>query len=102
MIGLIEAKHKELVDICRAHHVVQLDIFGSASHGDFDAETSDLDFLVELELIPPAAYAEAFFDLKDSLESLFGKPVDLITTASMINPYFRANVLKSSRRVYAA
>ncbi len=75
--------------------------FGSALRADFDPAASDLDFLVEFDDLPPAKYAGAYFALKDSLEALFGRPVDLITEASLENPYFRDRVQAERQPVYA-
>jgi hypothetical protein len=49
------ARHKaELEERCRRHDVRRLEPFGSSvSTSDFDAATSDLDFLVEFEPSPP-------------------------------------------------
>jgi uncharacterized protein len=44
MESLIEAKHAEVVDMCRRYRVRKLEIFGSAAYGRFVPATSDLDF----------------------------------------------------------
>lgn len=97
---LIEAKRAELAGLCHRLHVRTLDVFGSAVREDFEP-ASDLDFLVEFEPIPPAQYADAYFALKEELESLFGRTVDLVTSASVANPYFRASVAASRQNLYA-
>ena len=102
MQSLIETSREQLVQLCREHHVRRLEVFGSAARADFDLASSDLDFLVEFEPIAPVAYAEAYFSLKAALEVLFMRSVDLITPASLSNPYFRASLAASSERVYAA
>ena len=102
MQPLIQARKAEVADLCRKHHVRRLEVFGSANRRDFDPASSDLAFLVELEPITPAAYAQAYFSLKEALEALFSRPVDLVTSASVKNPYFRASLSASSERVYAA
>jgi predicted nucleotidyltransferase len=79
-----------------------LDAFGSAVRGDFDPKASDLDFLVEFEPMSPAEYAEAYFSLKEGLESVFGRPVDLVSSGSVVNPYFRESIEASRQCVYAA
>lgn len=101
MQALIEAKRAELAGLCHRHHVRTLDVFGSAVREDF-GPSSDLDFLVEFDTIPPAQYANAYFDLKEALETLFGRPVDLVTSASVANPYFSSSVAASRQNVYAA
>jgi predicted nucleotidyltransferase len=75
--------------------------FGSAARSDFDPATSDLDFLVAFDDLPPSQYADAYFELKEGLESLFGRSVDLPTEANLENPYFRERVYAARKPVYA-
>ena len=98
----IELHQAELGSLCRRFRVRRLEVFGSAATGHFHGDASDLDFLVEFEPMAPVAYAQAYFSLKEELEALFKRPVDLITPASLKNPYFRASLAASSERVYAA
>jgi predicted nucleotidyltransferase len=101
MTNLIELHRDEVAALCRQSGARRLDIFGSAARGDFDPATSDLDFLVEFEDVPPARYAQAYFSLKEGLERLFGRPVDLVTDSGLANPYFRDRIASESRNVYA-
>jgi len=101
MTNLIDQHRDEVAALCRLAGARRLDAFGSAVRADFDPRTSDLDFLVEFDDVPPAAYAKAYFALKDGLESLFGRPVDLVTEASVENPYFRERINGERRPVYA-
>jgi len=89
-----------LATLCRRFHVRRLDRFGSAGTGRFDPIHSDLDFIVEFEPVEPVAYADAYFGLREGLISLFGRPVDLVTEASLANPYFRSRVLAERQTVY--
>lgn len=100
MTPIIEQNRDQIATSCRRVGARRLDIFGSAARGDFDPATSDLDFLVEFDDLPPAQYADAYFALKDSLEALFGRPVDLITEANLENPYFRDRVQAERQPVY--
>jgi hypothetical protein len=101
MSNLIEQHQGEVADLCRRSGARRLDAFGSAVRSDFDPATSDLDFLVELEDMQPADYAQAYFKLKEGLESLFGRPVDLVTSSSLANPYFRDRIASERQTVYA-
>ncbi|KAA0219353.1 MAG: hypothetical protein DWB43_09430 [Lautropia sp.] len=92
---------EEVAALCRRAGARRLDVFGSAARNQFDPDSSDLDFLVEFDDLPPAEYADAFFTLKESLESLFGRSVDLVTAASLRNPYFRDRINAERRPVYA-
>ena len=102
MIADISRHRDELQALCRRFHVRRLEVFGSAARGDFDPQRSDLDFLVEFEPLQPGAYVDAFFGLKEDLEALFGRPVDLVSDASIRNPYFRRSVERSKALLYAA
>ena len=102
MNDLVDSRSAEVAELCRRLRVRGLDAFGSAVRGGFDPKSSDLDFLVEFEPMSPAEYAEAYFSLKEGLESVFGRPVDLISSSSVVNPYFRESVEASRRRMYAA
>lgn len=101
MTSIIDQHRDEVAALCRRAGARRLDIFGSAIRDDFDPVTSDLDFLVEFDELPPKAYADAYFTLKDSLEGLFGRPVDLLTDSSVENPYFRERINAERQPVYA-
>lgn len=88
--------------LCRRFGVRRLDLFGSAATGRFDPDRSDLDFLVAFDepLPPPSAYADAFFGLREGLEALFGRPVDLLTEPALENPYLRRRVEGERRPLF--
>jgi uncharacterized protein len=96
------AKHSyELEKLCRRFRVRRLDLFGSAAV-DRDQPGSDLDFLVEFEALPPGTYADTYFGLLESLQGLFGRPVDLVVSTAIRNPYFRKSVEQTRALLYAA
>lgn len=101
MTNLIDLHREEVATLCRKWGARRLDVFGSAIRDDFDPATSDLDFLVDFDDVSPARYAQAYFSLKEGLERLFGRPVDLVTGSSLANPYFRERIASASRTVYA-
>ena len=95
-------RHRALVAaLCRRHGAQRLDLFGSATRDNFDAQHSDLDFLVEFEDLEPSQYAQAYFNLKEGLERLFERPVDLVTENNLGNPYFRQRVQSERQNIYA-
>ncbi len=98
----IKQKLAEIETLCRRHHVLRLDLFGSAATGQDRPGESDLDFLVEFVTVPPGSYADAYFGLLESLEQLFDRPVDLVVESAIKNPYFRESVERTRARVYAA
>ena len=101
MTNPIDMHREEVAALCRRSGARRLDVFGSAIRDDFDLVRSDIDFLVEFDDVPPARYAQAYFTLKEGLEKLFGRPVDLVTGSSLANPYFRERIASESRNVYA-
>jgi uncharacterized protein len=103
MIALITEHREEIEALCREFGVLRLEIFGSAATGEFDPERSDIDFLVEY----PKGYDfglwfTRYFDLRDRLEALLGRRVDLIMVGAMRKPHFIESVNKSRRLLYAA
>ncbi len=91
-----------IAQLCRDHHVQRLELFGSAATGKDRPEKSDVDFLVEFDQLPAGGYADAYFDLLESLQRLFGRPVDLVVASAIKNPYFREAVERSKTLLYAA
>jgi predicted nucleotidyltransferase len=98
----IEERRAELAEMCRRYHVRSLSLFGSATRADFDSERSDFDFLVDFEDLPSGQYADAYFGLLDALEQLLGRPVDLVVSSAIKNPYFRESVEETRTLLYAA
>ncbi|MBB6146047.1 hypothetical protein HNQ77_004017 [Silvibacterium bohemicum] len=98
----VAQKKTELLTLCRQYRVQRLSIFGSALREDFDAQHSDLDFLVEFQPLASDSYAEAYFGLLEGLERLFQRRVDLVVESAIKNPYFRESVQRSQSPLYAA
>jgi len=98
--SIIEQQREQVAAACRRAGALRLYVFGSATRPDFNMASSDLDFLVELDEMPPAKYADAYFGLKENLETLFGRKVDLVTESNLENPYFRQRVLAERQSVY--
>jgi uncharacterized protein len=98
----IQEKIKALRDLCIKHRVERLDLFGSATRDDFDPETSDLDFLVAFEPMPPVEHAGSFFGLLADLERLFGRRIDLLEREPIENPYLWKSIEQSRQVLYEA
>lgn len=90
----------EIAALCRKLGVVRLDIFGSAGQGDLGPE-SDVDVLVRFDRTRGGLFAR-YFDLKEGLEVLFRRPVDLVVEEAIKNPYFRQAVERTRKNVFAA
>jgi predicted nucleotidyltransferase len=102
MTQLLEQNKGTLILLCKKYHVAALDVFGSAATGDFNEQTSDLDFLVEFDSTVKADRFDTFFALLEELKMLFKRPVDLVEPGGLRNPYFIESVNQTRRRTYAA
>jgi uncharacterized protein len=101
MAGPLALDREAISEICRQNGVRRLLVFGSALTDRFDESRSDVDFLVEFRDDVVNRF-DAYFGLKESLEALLGRPVDLVASAALENPYFAAYVAESGQELYAA
>jgi uncharacterized protein len=66
---------------------------------------SAISILVEFEPLQPSAYVDAYFDLKEALEQMFGRSVDFVSgkAVEMSRNYIRKrHILTGAESVYAA
>jgi uncharacterized protein len=101
MHPVVESKRTEIAALCRQLGVRRLDVFGSATGADFDLERSDVDVLVEFSAVTGGGI-RVYFALKDGLEGILGRPVDVVSTRAIRNPYFSAQVQATREPLYAA
>lgn len=87
-----------LASLCARHHIRRLSAFGSVLRDDFGPE-SDVDLVAEFE--PGAIIGLRFFDIRDELEHVLGRRVDLLSR-EYLRPAYSAEILSSSRDVYVA
>lgn len=93
---------ERLAQLCREYRVRTLKLFGSATTDEF-RDDSDLDFLVEFFPPPPGMRPSTqFFGLRDQLQELFARHVDLLETVAIQNSVLRQSALESSLVLYAA
>jgi uncharacterized protein len=102
MIPLLEENREKIAEICRAHHVRRLSVFGSAVRDDFDPQRSDVDFLVEFEPGFIAGYAKNYLSLESSLNAILKRRVDVVSEEGIRNPFLRKSIDADKRGLYAA
>ncbi|WP_127477210.1 nucleotidyltransferase family protein [Sulfurivermis fontis] len=103
MHPLVASHRKEIADLCRRYRVRRLEVFGSAARGDdFEPTRSDVDFLVEFEPEGHQISLAEYFELRDSLAKVTGRPVDLVMAGAIRNPYILADINKSRELVYGS
>jgi predicted nucleotidyltransferase len=96
----IESKIEELNSLCIKYRVKKLFVFGSIVKGNFNANTSDVDLIVEVENLPPEQKGEILMKLWTELELLFSRKVDLITNMNLRNPYLKKDIENSKILLY--
>lgn len=98
---LIEIHLQRILDLCRKHRVRSLAVFGSILTDRFN-DQSDVDLLVNFEAIDHDKfdYVSNYFGLRDALEHLLGRKVDLIEEKGLRNKYFIANVNRTKQMIY--
>ncbi|MGV1012030.1 MAG: nucleotidyltransferase family protein [Flavobacterium sp.] len=85
----ISAKNIETIKtLCNSHQVRFLAAFGSVTRDDFNKD-SDIDFVVDFNESDPLLYSDLYFDLKDKLELLLNRTIDLVEDRALKNPYFK-------------
>ncbi len=102
-VRLSPSQASALRDLCRRHGVRRLELFGSSTQAPQPpSPQSDLDFLVEFLPLPEGSHADAYFALLEDLQALFSRPVDLVMTKAITNPYFLAAINQQRVELYAA
>ncbi len=103
MISIVEDRRAEVADLCERYGVKRLDLFGSAAGDGFDTAASDLDFVVSFERRDPPELFDRYFGLKEDLEGLFGRGVDLVTEGALKkDPEFAEGISGTRVPLYAA
>lgn len=102
MLSLTKEQSDRIDRLCREQGVRSLHLFGSATGEAFDPGRSDIDVLVAFEEAPPATLAERFFRVWEGLQLIFGREVDLVVEDAIRNRYFRDEVDRTKRPLYAA
>lgn len=102
MYPMTDDLRARIAELCRRFHVRRLDLFGSAARDDFKESRSDVDFLVEFLDDGVGPGLDVYFGLKEGLEALLGRPVDLVMPEAVTNPYVRVDIAQHRTTVYAA
>ncbi len=99
----IALPQKALAAWCDRWKVQELYLFGSILRDDFQPENSDIDIMVKF--LPQASWGLEFASMKQELEKLFARKVDLLTKASVEkseNWIRRQEILDTAKLLYVA
>jgi predicted nucleotidyltransferase len=85
--------------LCKQNRVKSLYVFGSVLTDKFN-DNSDIDLFVDIDSNDPLVYADNYFNLKFALQELFKRPIDLLESKAMKNPYIIRNIDNSKFLIY--
>jgi predicted nucleotidyltransferase len=95
----MEQNLAKLKNICAIYHVDKMYLFGSALNSSF-SDQSDIDILVKFKQMDLAKYFQNYMELKENLEVLFGRKVDLLEEQTLKNPILIKSINKSKELIY--
>jgi len=79
--------------------IKRLGLFGSILDENYTSE-SDVDVLVLFEQTKDIDLFNNYFELKEKLEEIFRRPVDLVIDKNFRNPYFKKSIAKTRQIIY--
>lgn len=98
-MSIIDQNKDQITALCNMHKVAKLFVFGSVLTNKFK-KSSDIDFLVDFNNVDLYEYADNYFNLKNSLESLLNRPIDLLEDKAIKNPFLRQSIDSSKQLIY--
>lgn len=99
---LTEGEKSEIRRLAERSGVLELALFGSSLSPEDFGENSDIDLAVTFRESKAKGRFAAYMDLKEALEGLFRRPVDLVSADAIRNPVFRDELAKSREILYVA
>ncbi len=94
------AERETIARLCDRFGVSRLEVFGSAADGRFDSTRGDFDFIARFDADESQSLARRYVAFSEALESLLGRPVDLMTDHPIGNPFLRRAVDATRRELY--
>ncbi len=96
----IDFAEDKIAEFCRQWKVTELAFFGSILRDDFRTD-SDIDVLVTFQPDAPWSMWD-MLDMREQLQKLFGRNVDLVEKDALRNPFRRKEILENHKVLYAA
>jgi len=98
-MNLIKSHTADISKLCKKYNVKSLYVFGSVLTDKFNTE-SDIDLIVEFQPLNVLDYADNYYDLKFSLETILKREIDLLEEKAIKNPYFRKTINQNKQLIY--
>ena len=98
-MNLVEQNAVQIRNICKEHKVERMYVFGSVLTREFN-EKSDIDFLVKFVEMDLFYYFDNLLSLKENLEKLLLKEVDILEEQALKNPYLKKSIDNNKMLIY--
>jgi predicted nucleotidyltransferase len=98
-MNIVEQNISSVSELCKQHNVQNMYLFGSALTDKFTPE-SDVDLLVNFGNVNLFHYFDNYMELKDKLEQLFNRPIDLVEEKTVRNPVLRRSIERNKKLIY--
>jgi predicted nucleotidyltransferase len=89
----------QIKQLCKEFRVKNFSVFGSVLTDNFSSD-SDIDFVVDFYENDPIKYTDLYFELKEKLEQIFNRQIDLIEDRGIRNSFFRKEIDESKVVLY--
>ena len=90
---------ERIKNLCEQYRVKSFSAFGSVTRNDF-RDDSDIDFVVDFEETDPFKYTDLYFQLKNKLEHILQRQIDLIEERGIKNQVFRKELDRTKILIY--
>jgi hypothetical protein len=98
-MNLIEQNQSTIIQLCTQHNVKTMYAIGSVLTNQFNAN-SDVDLLVRFNDFDVEKYFINYTNLKESLENILHKKVDLIEEQTLKNPILIRSINNNKQLIY--
>jgi hypothetical protein len=89
----------QIKKLCDTNKVKTLFAFGSVLTDKFRTD-SDIDLVVDIPDNDPLTYTDKYFNLKEQLEQIFNRHVDLLEQKAIRNPYLKSQIDQTKVLIY--
>lgn len=86
-MNAISSYQEPIHELCEIYSVKSLYAFGSVLTSQFNSN-SDVDLIVEFNSMEVDNYADNYYALREALQNLFDRHVDLLEKQALRNPLF--------------
>jgi len=90
---------EKIQELCKQNKVKSLFAFGSVTRPDFN-ESSDIDLVVDIDEMDPFSYTDLYFNVKNRLEEILKRQVDLLEARAIRNHIFKQELDNTKVKIY--